>query len=132
MVDYLLDTNTVSFALRGRAPRVVRKLSTLKRERVGISVVTAMELRFGLARNPAASVKVAVETLLQTIPVVPLMPTVASSYGAIRAELGRLGTPIGALDTIIAAHAVDLAAILVTNNLGEFGRVPGLDCEDWS
>jgi tRNA(fMet)-specific endonuclease VapC len=132
MVDYLLDTNTVSFALRGRAPRVVNRLRRLKRERVGISVVTAMELRYGVTKNPTAVVRVAVETLLQTMVVVPLAPSIAEAYGVLRAQLERAGTPIGALDTIIAAHAVDLGAILVTNNLREFGRVPGLDCEDWS
>jgi tRNA(fMet)-specific endonuclease VapC len=132
MIDYLLDTNTVSFALRGRAPRVVSRLSKLKRDRVGISAITAMELRYGVARNPAAAIRVAVEALLETVMVVPLAPSVAKAYGAIRAGLERAGTPIGALDTIIAAHAVDLDAILVTNNLREFGRVPGLACEDWS
>jgi tRNA(fMet)-specific endonuclease VapC len=131
MVDYLLDTNTVSLALRGRAPRVVSRLRKLKRERVGLSVITAMELRFGIARNPAAAVRIAVESLLQTMVVVPLGLSVAASYGTIRTTLERAGTPIGALDTIIAAHAVDLDAILVTNNLREFGRVPGLACEDW-
>jgi tRNA(fMet)-specific endonuclease VapC len=132
MVDYLLDTNTVSFALRGRAPRVVSRLSKLKRERVGISVVTAMELRYGVARNPTAAIRVAVETLIETMVVVPLAPSIAGAYGAVRAGLERAGTPIGALDTIIAAHAIDLDAILITNNLREFGRVPGLTCEDWS
>jgi tRNA(fMet)-specific endonuclease VapC len=129
---YLLDTNTVSLALRGRAPGAVERLRATDRDDVAISVLTAMELRFGLAKNPTTRARTVVEAFLDTVRVVPIDRTVEKPYGEIRAILERRGRPIGALDTIIAAHAMAVGAVLVTNNLREFRRVRGLTCEDWT
>lgn len=129
---YLLDTNTVSLALRGRAPNIVDRLHATRREDVAVSVVTAMELRFGLAKNPSTRVRAVVEQFLNTVQVLPVDRHVEKRYGDLRARLERLGRPIGALDTLIAAHALSLRAVLVTNNMREFRRILGLRCEDWS
>jgi tRNA(fMet)-specific endonuclease VapC len=129
---FLLDTSTVSLALRGRAPRAVERLRATERDDVAISVLTALELRFGLAKNPTTRVRAVVEQFLDTIRVVPIDRNVEKPYGDLRAALERLGRPIGALDTIIAAHALALRAVLVTNNVREFRRVRGLRCEDWT
>jgi tRNA(fMet)-specific endonuclease VapC len=129
---YLLDTSTVSLALRGRAPAAVERLRTTKRESVAVSVVTAMELRFGIAKNPSTRVRAVVEQFLDTVQVLPIDRAVEKPYGDVRAALERLGRPIGALDTIIAAHALAIRAVLVTNNLREFRRVRSLRCEDWT
>jgi tRNA(fMet)-specific endonuclease VapC len=131
VIDYLLDTNVVSSALRGRAPGVVRRMKALKRERIGLSVITAMELRFGVARNPTPRLAHVVDQFLRTMTVMALEPAVAESYAKVRAHLERSGRRIGALDTIIAAHALAIDAVLVTNG-GEFSRVPGLRVEDWT
>lgn len=129
---YLLDTNTVSLALRGRAPDAVERLRATEREQVAVSVITAMELRFGLVKKPSTRVRAVIERFLDTIRVLPLDRSVERPYGELRATLERLGRPIGALDTMIAAHALALRAVLVTNNLREFRRVTGLRCEDWT
>jgi len=102
-------------------------------DRVAISIVTAMELRFGLARSPHATrVRMVVEPFLATVQVANLPDETPPVYGRLRAELERRGHPIGPFDTIIAAHALVLGCVLVTNNLREFRRVPGLRCEDWT
>jgi tRNA(fMet)-specific endonuclease VapC len=128
---YLLDTNVVSLALRGLAPRVVSKLAGLRRSDVAVSVITEMELCYGLARRPSARTRDAVEGFLHAIPIAPLPDDIAPVYGEVRAELERKGRPIGALDTIIAAHALAIGAVLVTDNVREFRRVPRLTCENW-
>ncbi|HEY2406552.1 MAG TPA: PIN domain-containing protein [Polyangiaceae bacterium] len=129
---FLLDTDIVSLALRGRAPRVVERLRATQRDDVAVSVVTALELRFGLAKNPSTRVRDVVEQFLDTIQVLPVDRAVEKPYGQARAALERAGHPIGALDTFIAAHALALRATLVTHNLREFRRVRGLRCQDWS
>ena len=130
---YLLDTNVVSHMLKGTSPRAVERLATKPRSRVGVSVITEMELRFGLEKHPSPSrLKPVVEAFLATVPVLDFPRDIAAVYGRVRWALERAGRPIGPLDTIIAAHSVALGAILVTNNTREFGRVGGLRCEDWS
>jgi tRNA(fMet)-specific endonuclease VapC len=129
---YMLDTNTVSLALRGRAPRAVGYLRDTERADVVISVVTAMELRFGLAKNPSTRARDVVEQFLDTVTVLPIDRGIERSYGEIRAALEKSGHPIGSLDTIIAAHALTVRAVLVTNNTREFRRVRALRCEDWT
>jgi tRNA(fMet)-specific endonuclease VapC len=129
---YLLDTNTVSLALRGEAPHAVARLRATDREDIAVSVITAMELRFGLAKNPATRVRAVVEEFLEVVSVAPIDRSIEKVYGELRTKLEKAGRPIGALDTIIAAHALSLGAVLVTNNKREFRRVSGLRCEDWT
>jgi tRNA(fMet)-specific endonuclease VapC len=91
-----------------------------------------MELRFGLERTPNTRSAQAIEEFLDTIRIEHLPDDIAVEYGRVRAELEKRGRPIGALDTIIAAHAVAIRAVLVTNNGREFGRVKGLRWQDWN
>ena len=104
----------------------------IERDDVAVSVVTAMELRFGIAKNPSTRARAVVEQFLDTVKVLPIDRAVEKPYGELRALLERAGRPIGALDTIIAAHALALRAVLVTNNAREFRRVRALSCEDWT
>lgn len=130
---YLLDTNVVSLALKGRSQRAVEMLAGKPRARVGVSVITEMELRFGLAKHPSPGrLKPIIDGFLSAVRVLELPPDIATVYGHLRWSLERTGRPIGPLDTIIAAHSIALGAILVTNNVKEFGRVGGLRCEDWT
>ncbi len=103
-----------------------------KVEELAISVITAMELELGLAKRPTTKIREAVRRFLSTVIIAPLPDRIAPVYGSIRAHLEAHGTPIGALDTIIAAHAVAQGYTLVTANLRELKRVPSLKCEDWS
>jgi tRNA(fMet)-specific endonuclease VapC len=129
---YLLDTNTVSFYIRRSSPALERRLRRTPAAHVALSVVTEMELRYGLARNPRLRVAPLVEEFLAGITILPLTSDVARVYGRIRAELEAGGTPIGPLDLMIAAQAVEWKATLVSNNVAEFRRIRGLRCEDWT
>lgn len=91
-----------------------------------------MELRYGLARNPGLRVAPLVEEFLNGVTVMPLTSDVARHYAVVRASLEAKGTPIGPLDLMIAAHALALGSILVTSDLREFSRVPGLTAVDWT
>jgi tRNA(fMet)-specific endonuclease VapC len=130
---YLLDTNIASFVIKGSRPKVTERLMKQARARVGVSVITEMELRFGLERlEDAHGLEARVNEFLRAVPVLELPPEIAKAYGQVRTSLEKNGRPIGPLDTIIAAQAVALGAVLVTNNVREFGRVKGLRLEDWS
>lgn len=131
-VRYILDTNVVSFHIRGSSPILQSRLRRVKAATVALSVVTEMEIRFGLARNPGLRIAPLVEEFLEATTILPLDSDVARAYGRIRADLERDGRPIGPLDTMIAAHAVAVGATLVTNDIGEFRRVRGLRVVDWT
>jgi len=131
-VRFLVDTNTVSFHIRRSSRALERRLRRTPVTHVALSVVTEMELRYGLARNPRLRVAPLVEEFLTGITILPLTSEVARVYGRIRAELEANGTPIGPLDLMIAAQAFALKATLVSNNLKEFRRIHGLRCEDWT
>ncbi len=130
---YLLDTNIASLVIKGTRPKVMERLSRQPRARVGVSVITEMELRFGLERlDDATRLEARVNEFLHAVPVLELPPEISRAYAKVRTALERHGRAIGPLDTIIAAHAVAVGAVLVTNNVREFGRVKGLRLEDWS
>ena len=131
-VRYLLDTNVVSFHIRGSSAALQNRLRRVKASTVALSVVTEMEIRFGLARNPGLRIAPLVEQFLDAMTILPLDSEVARAYGRIRAELEKGGRPIGPLDTMIAAHAVAVGATLVTNDVREFRRVRGLRVADWT
>ncbi|MFN8095042.1 MAG: type II toxin-antitoxin system VapC family toxin [Vicinamibacteria bacterium] len=131
-VRYLLDTNVVSFHIRGSSAALQGRLRRIKAASVALSVVTEMEIRFGLARNPGLRIAPLVEQFLDAMTILPLDSDVARAYGRIRSELETEGRPIGPLDTMIAAHAVSVGATLVTNDVREFRRVRGLRVADWT
>jgi tRNA(fMet)-specific endonuclease VapC len=131
-VEYILDTNTIAFHIRQSSASLRRRLRQIHVDRVALSVVTEMEVRYGLARNPALRIAPLVEAFLSGVAILPLTSEVARTYARVRAGLERAGTPIGPLDLMIGSHALSLGATLVTNNLAEFRRIPGLRCEDWT
>ena len=130
-VRFVLDTNTVSFHVRRSSPRLLRRLRATPADDVALSVVTELEIRYGLAKNPGLRIAPLVEEFLAGITILSLTSEVAKHYGRIRAELEAKGTPIGPLDLMIASHAVAWGATLITTDLREFRRVSGLRCEDW-
>ena len=129
---YLLDTNTVSYHLRLSSPELQRRLKATQASAVALSVVTEMEIRYGLARNPRLRIAPLVEAFLDGISILPLDSAVARRYATVRASLEAEGNPIGPLDLMIAAHAITRRLVLVSSNVGEFQRVSGLECEDWT
>jgi tRNA(fMet)-specific endonuclease VapC len=131
-VRYLLDTNAVSYLIKGNSPRVREHLLKTPMSEVGISVITEAELRFGLARRPEASkLKIAVEEFLLRVEILPWNSDAASHYARIRAALEDEGDPVGNLDLMIAAQALAAEAVLVTHDR-VFRRVTELRIQDWT
>jgi tRNA(fMet)-specific endonuclease VapC len=131
-VHYLLDTNTVSYVIKGNFPRVRERLLKVPMAEVGISVITEAELRFGLARRPEASkLKIAVEEFLLRVEILAWDSEAAQHYARVRAALDDEGEPIGNMDLMIAAQALAAEALLVTHDR-VFRRVKGLQIEDWT
>lgn len=128
---YLLDTDTVAFHLRKSSAKLQRRLRNVPGGEVALSVVTEMEIRHGLARNPGLRIGPLIEEFLDGMTILPLTSDVARTYAKIRAALESKGTTIGPLDLMIAAHALAMRLTVVTGNPREFRWVPGLRCEDW-
>jgi tRNA(fMet)-specific endonuclease VapC len=129
--SYLLDTNTLSDLIRRPQGRIADKLAGVDEDRVVTSIVVACELRDGAAKRGSKRLSRQVEAVLGAIAVLPLEPGMDRHYAEIRAALENLGTPIGANDLLIAAHARSLHAVCVTANVTEFSRVPSLKVENW-
>ena len=131
MSGYLLDTNIISDLVRNPAGRVAGKIAAVGEDAVVTSVVVAAELRFGAAKKGSLALSARIDAILATLVVLPLEPPADAVYGRLRAKLEQDGTPIGANDTLIAAHALALERVLVTANSREFERVAGLEVVNW-
>ncbi|KQT85807.1 type II toxin-antitoxin system VapC family toxin [Aurantimonas sp. Leaf443] len=131
-MSFHLDTNIVAHLMREPTGFVARRLEERAVSRsVSISVIVAAEIRFGIEKSGSSRHREAFERLLAFLPVEAWSPPADTHYGRIRADLERVGRPIGANDYLVAAHALALGATLVTDNTGEFERVPGLAIENW-
>ena len=128
---YLLDTNILSHLVRQPQGPVAVRIADVGEDNVLTSVIVACELRFGAAKRGARKLTRQVETVLSAMTILPLEPGADIHYAAIRAALEKKGTPIGAHDMLIAAHARAIDAVYVTDNVTEFNRVPGLKVENW-
>ncbi|MBS2024872.1 MAG: type II toxin-antitoxin system VapC family toxin [Deltaproteobacteria bacterium] len=129
-MSFLLDTDTVSFALRGHG-RVGERLLQCAPSQVCISAVTLAELRFGADRKKSKKLHRLIDAFVSDIEVAPFDVSAAGEFGHVGALLANHGTSIGSLDVMIAAHALSLGRTLVTHNLRHFMRVPGLATESW-
>lgn len=127
----MLDTNTISELVRHPNGHVAQKV--IENEHLGLctSIIVSSELRFGVAKNKSERLRLQVDTILSGFDVLPFEHPADYHYGRIRAELHSIGKIIGPNDILIAAHAYARGTILVTNNLKEFSRVPGLKAESW-
>lgn len=130
MPRYMLDTDTVSFALRGRG-QVATHLLQHRPSEICISSITLAELRFGAEARRSRKLHGLISTFVDAVAVVPLDQRAADRFAAVAASLARRGEPIGTFDTLIAAHALSLGLTLVTNNSKHFERVAGLKTENW-
>lgn len=129
---YLLDTNICIYVINRKPPEVLAQFLAHEDEGIGISAVTAAELYWGVRKSGSARNLHALEKFLAPLEVADFDLAAAQAYGDLRAWLEAKGTPIGPLDTQIAAHALALGTTLVTNNQREFRRVPGLIVENWA
>ena len=127
----MLDTNVVSDLVRRPGGEVARRAASLEPGSMAISVIVAAELRYGAERRGSARLTNQLEAVLAAIETLPLAEPADRHYGVIRSVLERVGRPIGHNDLLIAAHARALGATLVTDNVGEFSRVPNLAVENW-
>ena len=131
-MKFLLDTDTCIYALKHN-PAVLNRLLAESRDDVAVSVITEAELRTGAAKSTSATKTLRlIENFLRPLAVVEFNSADAASYAQVRSKLERAGTPIGPLDTLIAAQAVARKLVLVSNNEREFGRVANLRVENWT
>lgn len=128
---YLLDTNILSDLVRRPAGRIRDCIAERGEDSVCTSIVVAAELRFGATKKGSARLSAQLEAVLDAFDILPFEEPADRRYADIRTALERAGTPIGANDMLIAAHALALGLILVTHNTGEFRRVAGLSVENW-
>lgn len=129
---YILDTNICIYIIKKKPIEVFEKFRGLPLGSVGISSVTLAELVLGVSKsNQREKNQSALNQFLVPLDVLDFDTNAALAYGIIRARLEKKGTPIGSLDTLIAAHVKSLGLTLVTNNEKEFSRVEGLKIENW-
>lgn len=131
MLKFLLDTNIAIYAIKNRHPSISTRFEQ-NAGQMGMSSIVVAELLFGAekSQNPASSLAV-VEALCSRLMVLEYGTQAAAHYGQIRAHLEKLGTPIGVNDMHIAGHARSEGLTVVSNNLREFERVPGLLMANW-
>ena len=130
MPRFMLDTDTVSFALRGRG-RVATRVLDHRPSEICMSSITLAELRYGAGMRRSRKLHGLIDAFAEAMAVVPFDRVAADRFGVVAASLARKGAPIGGFDTLIAAHALALRLTLVTNNSKHFDRVAGLRTETW-
>ena len=126
----MLDTDTVSYALRGQG-EVGNRILEHRPSELCLSSITVAELRFGAARRRSAKLHELIDAFTANMAVLPFDEVSAAHFGSLAAELNARGTPIGDFDVLIAAHAIAAEATLVTNNVKHFARVRALSVENW-
>lgn len=128
---FMLDTNIASHIIKGPGAALRARLRATPLTDTCVSAITEGELLFGLARKPeATALGEAVASFLKHVEVLPWDSAAAAAYGPLRARLEAARTPLGNLDTLIAAHALAAGCVLVTNDRA-FGRATDLTAEDW-
>jgi tRNA(fMet)-specific endonuclease VapC len=131
MIKYMLDTNILIYTIKNR-PKKVRDAFKKHADYLAMSTVTLGELIYGAEKSTQSVRNLAdIEALAARMDVVPFDSQAAIHFGQVRAELSKSGKLIGPFDLMIAGHARSRGLILVTNNLREFKRVPGLRVENW-
>jgi tRNA(fMet)-specific endonuclease VapC len=128
---YLLDTNIISHMVRFPTGPIMSRLESILPTTACTSIVVAAEIHFGLKQKASAKLTRQAKQILSVMEILSLESPVEEHYGDIRLHLNRMGQPIGGNDLWIAAHARCLGLAVVTDNIREFSRVPGLKVENW-
>ncbi len=131
MALFMLDTDTVSFALRG-VGAVAARLAEHRRSELCLSAITVAELRFGANKRRSRKIHRAIDQFLSGVDVLAFDNAAGERFGTVAAALAASGVPIGQMDTLIASHALSVSATLVTNNQRHFSKVGGLTIENWA
>lgn len=131
-MKYLLDTNICIYLIKRKPHQVLQKFQAHSIGEIGISAITVAELQFGVQKSQYVQQnRRALRQFLLPLICAPFDDRAAAAYGEIRATLEAQGTPIGSLDTLVAAHALSLDATLVTNDIKEFSMAPNLKVVNW-
>jgi len=128
----LLDTNICIYIINARPAAVLARFNRFRLGDIGLSSVVAAELAYGVAKSGSERNRKALEMFLAPLEILAFDERAVWAYGELSADLERRGLSIGSLDTMIAAHAKSMDAILVTNNTREFSRVQDLRLENWA
>ena len=131
----MLDTDTCIFLMRGASKKLEAMVQSVPLQQQVMSAVTFAELSYGVQASAAAKRKqnqITLDSLALHLAVLDWPQTAAKNYAEIRADLKKRGAQLGAADLMIAAHAIAIDAIVVTNNVKDFGRVKGLEVENWT
>jgi len=133
MIHYMLDTDICIYIIKRKPAGVIKRLMKSRISQIGISSITLSELEYGVAKSSKPEQnQIALAQFLAPMEILSYGDEAALQYGRLRAFLEKQGTPIGSLDMLIAAHALSIDCILVTNNEKEFGRVPNLKINNWT
>ena len=129
----MLDTNICIYLIKEHPASVLDRFADHPVGDIGVSVITLAELEYGISKSsrPARN-RTALEQFVSPLEVASFDRHATTAYGKLRAVLEKKGQPIGSMDLLIAAHAISLDVRLITHNVKEFGRVPGLRIEDWA
>ena len=129
--SYLLDTNMLSDLVRRPQGTVAHRIGEVGEDAICTSIIVAAELRYGAAKKQSRRLDHQLDLILSRLPILRLDEPVDKIYAEIRTLLERAGTPVGGNDLLIGAQALGLGLTVVTANLKEFSRIPGLDIETW-
>ena len=131
-MQYMLDTNICIYIIKEKPPNVIERFLQTDVSQIGISSITLSELLYGVSKSSKPEQnQIALAQFAAPLEILPYDDAAAQYYGDLRAELEKQGTPIGSLDMLIAAHAISLGSVLITNNEREFIRIPNLKIENW-
>ena len=132
MIRYLLDTNICIYIIKRKPINVIERFKLTDVSQIGISSITLSELVYGAAKSSKPEQnQIALTQFAAPLEILPYDDGAAQYYGDLRAGLEKKGTPIGSLDMLIAAHALSIDCILITNNEKEFIRIPRLKIDNW-
>jgi tRNA(fMet)-specific endonuclease VapC len=131
MPRYMLDADTVSYAIRGQG-HVAERLLEHRPSELCLSSITLGELKFGTEVKRSPKLHGAIRRFMTDVAVVSFDEAAAGRFASLAAALSRRGEPIGTFDTLVASHALSLGLTVVTNNTKLYGRVPGLKVENWA
>ena len=128
---YLLDTNILSDLIRHPQGTVASRIAAAGEQTVSTSIIVAAELRYGANKSGSRKLADRIDLILSALEILPLETPADRHYADIRHQLTREGNLIGPNDMLIAAHALTVGLTVVTADIGEFSRVPGLSVENW-
>ena len=128
---YLLDTNILSDLVRNPQGAVAAQITKAGEDTICTSIVVAAKLRYGATKSNSAKLAARIDLILSALEILPLETPADRQYAVLRHHLTRMGKPVGANDLLIAAHALANDLTVVTANMGEFSRIPGLKVENW-